>query len=78
MPCNPSKFLVNALSWQILEIQILGCDILGGLLSPDRTVTPVGTTIVRMAGGATCIVNASNTTLAALSRIFCLIKVVNL
>jgi hypothetical protein len=50
----------------------------GGLRSPKRIVTPAGTTIVRMAGGATCIDNASDTTSTALSRIFQLIKVVNL
>jgi hypothetical protein len=39
---------------------------------------PAGTTTISMAGGATCIDNASNTTLTALSKIFHLIKVVNL
>jgi hypothetical protein len=42
------------------------------------TVTPTGTTPVRMGGGATFIDNASNITSTALSRIFYLIKVVNL
>jgi hypothetical protein len=50
----------------------------GGLRSPNRTVTPAGTTAVRMAGGAICIDNAFDTTSTALSRIFYLIKVVNL
>jgi hypothetical protein len=50
----------------------------GGLRSPNRTVTPAGTTTIRMAGGATCSDNASDTSLTALSRIFCLIKAVNL
>jgi hypothetical protein len=50
----------------------------GGLKSPNRTVTPAGTTTIRMAGGATCIDNASDTSSTALYRIFCLIKVVNL
>jgi hypothetical protein len=42
----------------------------GGLRSPNRTVTPVGTTIIRMDGGATCIHNASDTLSTMLSRIF--------
>jgi hypothetical protein len=50
----------------------------GGLRSPNRTVIPAGTTTTRMARGATCIDNASDTTPTALSRILCLIKVVNL
>jgi hypothetical protein len=50
----------------------------GGLQSPNRIVTPAGTTTIHMAGGAMCIDIASNTTSTALSRIFCLIKVVNL
>jgi hypothetical protein len=50
----------------------------GGLQSPNRTVTPAGTTTIRMAGGATCIDNAFDTTSTALSRIFHLIEVVNL
>jgi hypothetical protein len=50
----------------------------GGLQCPNRTVTPTGTTIIRMAGGATCIDNAFDTTSTALSRIFHLIKAVNL
>jgi hypothetical protein len=50
----------------------------GGSQSPNRTVTPVGTTIVHMAGGATCIDNASDTTSTALSRIFHLMKAVSL
>jgi hypothetical protein len=49
-----------------------------GLQSPNRTITPAGTTTVRMAGDATCIDNASETTSTALSRIFHLIKAVNL
>jgi hypothetical protein len=50
----------------------------GGLQSSNRTVTPMGTTTIRMAGGAMCIDNASDTTSTTLSRIFRLIKVVNL
>jgi hypothetical protein len=50
----------------------------GGLQSPNRTVTPADTTTIHLAGGATCIDNASNTMWTALSRIFRLIKVVNL
>jgi hypothetical protein len=50
----------------------------GGLQSPNMTITHAGTTIVRMAGGATCIDNASDATSTALSRIFLLIKAVNL
>jgi hypothetical protein len=38
----------------------------------------MGTITIRMAGGATCMDNASNTTLTALCRILRLIKVVNL
>jgi hypothetical protein len=41
-------------------------------------ITPVGTTTIRMARGAMCIDNASDTTSTALSRIFRLIKAVNL
>jgi hypothetical protein len=50
----------------------------GGLRRTNRTVTPAGATIVRMARGTTCIDNASDTTLTALSRIFRLIEAVNL
>jgi hypothetical protein len=50
----------------------------GGIQSPSRIVTPVGTTTIRMAGGATWIDNASDTSLTALSRIFRLIKEVTL
>jgi hypothetical protein len=50
----------------------------GGLLSPNMTVTPAGTTTIRMAESATCIDNASDTSSTALSRIFRQIKVVNL
>jgi hypothetical protein len=49
----------------------------GGLRSPNKTVTPMGTTTICMAEGTTCIDNASDTTLTAQSRIFCLIKAVN-
>jgi hypothetical protein len=44
----------------------------------NRTVTHVGTTTIRMAGGATCTDNAFDTSSTALSRIFYLIKAVNL
>jgi hypothetical protein len=50
----------------------------GELQKPNRIVTTAGTTTIRMAGGATCIDNASDTMLTALSRIFSLIKAVNL
>jgi hypothetical protein len=50
----------------------------GGLRSPNRTVTPAGTTTIRMAGGAKCIDNSSDTSSIALSRIFRLIKAINL
>jgi hypothetical protein len=49
-----------------------------GLQSPNMIVTPTGTTIIRMVGGAMCIDNASDTMSTALSRIFRLIKAVNL
>jgi hypothetical protein len=49
----------------------------GGLRSPNRNVTPVGTTTIRMGGGAMCIDNASDTSLTTLSRILRLIKAVN-
>jgi hypothetical protein len=49
----------------------------GGLQSPNMTVTPVGTTTIRMIGGATCIDNASDTTSTTLSRILRLIKAVS-
>jgi hypothetical protein len=39
----------------------------GGLRSPNRTVTPTGSTIIRMAGGAVCIYNAPNTSSMAMS-----------
>jgi hypothetical protein len=50
----------------------------GGLQSPNMTVTPAGITTIRMAGGARCIDNASDTSSTALFRIFLLIKAVNL
>jgi hypothetical protein len=46
-------------------------------VSHNKTITPVGTTTIRMAGGAICIDNASDTSSTA-SRIFCPIKEVNL
>jgi hypothetical protein len=49
-----------------------------GLQIPNRTVTPTGTTIIRMVGGATCTDNASDTSSTVVSRIFYLIKPVNL
>jgi hypothetical protein len=52
--------------------------LLGGLQSPNRTVTPAGTTTIYMTGSATCIDNASDTLSTALSRTFRLIKAVNL
>jgi hypothetical protein len=50
----------------------------GGLQSPNRTATSAGTTTICMVGGATWIDNASDTTSTALSRMFHLIKAVNL
>jgi hypothetical protein len=50
----------------------------GGLQSPNRTVSPMGTTTIRTAGGTTCIDNASDISSTALCKIFHLIKVVNL
>jgi hypothetical protein len=52
----------------------------GGLRSPNRTVTHLGTTTIRMAGGrgGTCIDYGSDTSSTALSRVFRLIKMVNL
>jgi hypothetical protein len=50
----------------------------GGLRSPNKTVTPAGTTTICVARGATCIDNASDTTSIALSWIIRLIKKVNL
>jgi hypothetical protein len=44
---------------------------LGGVLqSPNRIVTPIGTTIVYMAGGTACIDNALDTSSMAMSRTF--------
>jgi hypothetical protein len=48
------------------------------VLHPNRTITPTGTIIICMAGGPMCIDNASDTSSTALSRIFRLIKAVNL
>jgi hypothetical protein len=50
----------------------------GGLQSPNKIVTPTGTTTIRMAGGTTCIDNASDTSSTALFRIFYLIKAYNI
>jgi hypothetical protein len=50
----------------------------GGLRSPNRTVTHAGTTTIRMADGAMCIDNVSDTSSTALSRIFRPIKAVDL
>jgi hypothetical protein len=50
----------------------------GGLQSPNRAVTPAGTTTVHMPEGATYTDNASDTTSTTLSMIFRLIKAVNL
>jgi hypothetical protein len=49
----------------------------GGLQSPNKTVTPAGTTTICMAGGTMCIGNASDTMSTTLYRIFCLIKVLS-
>jgi hypothetical protein len=43
----------------------------GGLRSPNRTGTHVGTTTICMAGGAACIDNAPDTSSMAMSRTFC-------
>jgi hypothetical protein len=50
----------------------------GGLQCPNKTVTIAGTTTICMVGGAMCIDNASDTMSIALSRIFRLIKAINL
>jgi hypothetical protein len=50
----------------------------GGFRIPNRTITPVGITTIHMDGGAMCTDNASDTSSTALSRIFRLIKAVNL
>jgi hypothetical protein len=42
----------------------------GGLQSPNRTVTPAGTTTARMVGGTVCIDNATDTSSMAMSRTF--------
>jgi hypothetical protein len=42
----------------------------GGLRSPNRTITPAGTTTIRMAEGITCIDNVLDTSLMAMSRTF--------
>jgi hypothetical protein len=42
----------------------------GGLRSLNMTVTPAGTTINRISGGAACIDNALDTSLMAMSRTF--------
>jgi hypothetical protein len=62
----------------LLQLAFVLVQLRGGLQSPNRVVSPVGTTTIRMAGGATCIDNASDTTSTALSRVFRLIKAVNL
>jgi hypothetical protein len=42
----------------------------GDLRSPNMTVTPAGTTTIRMAGGAACIDSAPDTSSMAMSRTF--------
>jgi hypothetical protein len=42
----------------------------GGLQSPNKTITPTGTTIFYMTGGSPCIDNAPDTSLMAMSRTF--------
>jgi hypothetical protein len=42
----------------------------GGLRSPNRTVTPAGTTTIRMVGGSACIDNAADTSSMAMSRTY--------
>jgi hypothetical protein len=42
----------------------------GRLRSPNRIVTPAGTTTIRMAGGAACIDNAPDTSSMAMSKTF--------
>jgi hypothetical protein len=42
----------------------------GGLRSPNRTATIVGTTMIRMSRGAACIDNAPDTSSMAMSRPF--------
>jgi hypothetical protein len=41
-----------------------------GLQNPNRTITHVGTTIIRMTRGITCIDNAPDTSSMAMSRTF--------
>jgi hypothetical protein len=60
------------------EVPSIPVQLHGGLQSSNRTVTPSGTTTIRMAKGVMCIDNASDTMSTALSRIFRLIKAVNL
>jgi hypothetical protein len=62
----------------LLQLAFVLVQLRGGLQSPNRIVTPVGTTTICMVGGATCIDNVFDTTSTALSRIFRLIKAVNL
>jgi hypothetical protein len=50
----------------------------GGLQSTNKIVTPAGTITLRISRGATCIDNASDTSSTTVSRIFHLIKAVNL
>jgi hypothetical protein len=42
----------------------------GELQSPNMTITPAGTTIIRMAGGAVCIDNTPDTSSMAMFRTF--------
>jgi hypothetical protein len=69
------KILLFAKSGCYTTISVQLC---GVLQSPNRTVTAMGTTTIRMAGGATCVDNACDATSTAQSRIFRLIKAVNL
>jgi hypothetical protein len=69
---------IRGIVWPGREGPTIPVQLHGGLQSPNGTATPVGTTTIRMAGGATCIDNASDTTSIALPRIFRQIKAVNL
>jgi hypothetical protein len=60
------------------EGPIVSVQLRGGLRSPNKAVTPAGTTTIHVVGGTACIDNASDTSSTALSEIFRLIKAVNL
>jgi hypothetical protein len=51
------------------EVTTILVQLRGGLQSPNRTITHVGTTTIRMAGGTACMDNAPDTSSVAMSRI---------